>query len=433
MSMDILLVNPPNCGRSIPEERYGIDSFRQIFRGEPLALEVLAGNLAPHQVIILDLKASSFDLADYLSRHHPDIIAFTAMTCEANTVVALAQTARRCGDAVIVIGGIHASADPEFFNRAPFDFIVIGLGEFSFAELVAALERDETAPEIPGVAATCPGAPLRWQPRDYRRDNYGNTPPPRYDLVRHYRDSYVIRNLNIAMGYVVSAFGCPYRCSFCSISAQTGGRYLTRDCATVVRDLSLLPDSSFIRLVDANTFGSLAHAEELCRAIAAADAGKQYLLDVRADTVVRQPHLLEQWRDIGLRAVVIGFEEIDDTRLQAMNKSAAARLNSEALDILHQLGISVIGDFIVDPEYTECDFDRLHDYIGTHAIDLPMITIMTPLPGTQLYRQMCGEITEHNLDYYTLTNAVTRTRLEEKRFYTRYAQLIRHCHSRASI
>jgi len=38
--MKILLINPPNCGKSIPEERYGIDSIRQIFRGEPLALQL---------------------------------------------------------------------------------------------------------------------------------------------------------------------------------------------------------------------------------------------------------------------------------------------------------------------------------------------------------------------------------------------------------
>ena len=43
--MKILLVNPPNCGRSIPEEEYGIDTIKMIFRGEPLALEVIAGNL----------------------------------------------------------------------------------------------------------------------------------------------------------------------------------------------------------------------------------------------------------------------------------------------------------------------------------------------------------------------------------------------------
>jgi len=52
--MNILLVNPPNCGRSIPEERYGIDSIKQIFRGEPLSIEALAGNLRDHEVHIVD-------------------------------------------------------------------------------------------------------------------------------------------------------------------------------------------------------------------------------------------------------------------------------------------------------------------------------------------------------------------------------------------
>ena len=50
----ILLVNPPNSGRSIPEERYGIESIKEIFRGEPLALEVLAGALPGRDVRILD-------------------------------------------------------------------------------------------------------------------------------------------------------------------------------------------------------------------------------------------------------------------------------------------------------------------------------------------------------------------------------------------
>ena len=55
--MNILLINPPNCGRSIPEERYGITSIKQIFRGEPLGLEELAGNLDNHTVHLVDLKA----------------------------------------------------------------------------------------------------------------------------------------------------------------------------------------------------------------------------------------------------------------------------------------------------------------------------------------------------------------------------------------
>lgn len=41
-SMKILPVNPSNAGRGIPEENYGITSVKQIFRGEPFILEVIA-------------------------------------------------------------------------------------------------------------------------------------------------------------------------------------------------------------------------------------------------------------------------------------------------------------------------------------------------------------------------------------------------------
>ena len=72
--MRILLINPPNCGRSIPEERYGITSLKQIFRGEPLALEELAGNLTEHAVRILDLKADPESLGRELAEFGPCLL-----------------------------------------------------------------------------------------------------------------------------------------------------------------------------------------------------------------------------------------------------------------------------------------------------------------------------------------------------------------------
>ena len=54
--MKILLVNPPNSGISIPVEKYGLKATQKIFKGEPFALEVLAGNLENHEIRIIDLK-----------------------------------------------------------------------------------------------------------------------------------------------------------------------------------------------------------------------------------------------------------------------------------------------------------------------------------------------------------------------------------------
>jgi hypothetical protein len=94
--MKILLVNPPNCGRSIPEEQYGITSLKQLFKGEPFNLEVLAGPLAGHDVLIFDGKSEAPEnFRKVLEDFGPDVVGFTALTCEANTVIRQAAEVRR--------------------------------------------------------------------------------------------------------------------------------------------------------------------------------------------------------------------------------------------------------------------------------------------------------------------------------------------------
>jgi hypothetical protein len=105
--MKIMLVNPPNCGRSIPEEEYGITSIKQIFRGEPFNLEVLAAPLADEEVTIFDLKCAGEEAFwKGLDEFLPDIVGFTSLTCEANTVIRLAAGVRQRINSIIVIGAI---------------------------------------------------------------------------------------------------------------------------------------------------------------------------------------------------------------------------------------------------------------------------------------------------------------------------------------
>ncbi|MFT5699198.1 MAG: radical SAM superfamily enzyme YgiQ (UPF0313 family) [Desulforhopalus sp.] len=432
--MNILLINPPNCGRSIPEERYGIVSLKQIFRGEPLALEELAGNLRQHNVRIVDLKANPGGLDETLSYFNPDLVGITGVTCEANSMLSIASQVKKQCLATVVVGGIHASNDPGFFNHEAIDFIVVGLGKKVFADLVSLLELG-TPDDItlPGLLRTNPGHKIQ-------RPNYCNSvldlvedKPPAYDLVSSYRSHYVLEKLGVNMGFVASASGCTHRCSFCCIKGQTGGKYLTKSIDAVIRDIKLLGDIPVIRLVDANTFGDIERARALCRALVTSELKKQYLADIRSDTVARYPEMLREWKEAGLRAVVIGFEEISDASLSAMNKANKASINTEAISILNDLGITIVGDFIISPEYEEGDFERLGTYLGERQVDLPMITVMTPLPGTLLYDQQKNRIVNHNLDYYTLTNAVTKTKLDEKLFYTLYAELLSNSHKNARI
>ncbi|MHB8771063.1 MAG: B12-binding domain-containing radical SAM protein [Syntrophales bacterium] len=429
--MNILLVNPPNAGRSIPEEEYGITSIKQLFRGEPFSLEAVAGPLTGHDVRIADLKCEEEQyLWDECARFAPEVVGFTAVTCEANTVLRLSAGLKRRGRPVVVVGGTHATLDPAFFNLPQIDYVVAGLGKRSFSELADRLARNLPGDGIPGVARTSPGKPLAFTPRRYGREDLMEGHPPRYDLVGQWRDRYVIERLGLRMGFVATAEGCTHRCSFCAIPEMTGGRYLTHAPESVIRAIGLLGDIPFIRMVDANSFGDPAASAELCDAITAAGIKKKFFGDIRADTIAGQPALLKKWKEAGLHAVVVGFEELDPGRCGAYHKRYAGGVIEEALSVLHETGLMIVGDFIVAPDYGEQEFRALEEFIGRSGIQVPVLSILTPIPGTPLYETMRERITIRDLDYYTFLNAVVPTRMPEKAFYGCFAEVLKRLHDK---
>ena len=429
--LKIMLVNPPNCGRSIPEEEYGITSLKQLFKGEPFSLQVLAGPLREHDVLIFDMKCESEEAFwAAFNQFRPDVVGLTAVTCEANTVIRLAENVKEKSDATVVIGGNHATYNPEYFNRPPFDYIVIGLGKKSFAQLIGKLAEGKKSNGIAGIAKTTPGKPLTYLMRNYDETDLMPEIPPRYDLIAKYRDQYFLEQLGLRMGFVLSAYGCTHKCSFCAIPNMAGGKYLNYEADAVVRDIVLLGDTSFIRLVDANTFGNARHSQKLCDKIIRAGIVNKYFADVRADTIVKHPELIKNWKDAGLYAVIVGFEDVSDERLTSYNKKYQGQVISQAIEILHKLGIVIIGDFIASPRDEEDDFKKLENFILKHQIEVPVISVLTPLPGTQLYKTMKKDIIIDDLDYYTFTNAVTATKMPAKVFYQTYAGLMKRLHGK---
>jgi radical SAM superfamily enzyme YgiQ (UPF0313 family) len=123
--------------------------------------------------------------------------------------------------------------------------------------------------------------------------------------------------------------------------------------------------------------------------------------------------------------VVVGFEDIQDRRIEGYNKKYQARIIPRSIELLHELNMLIVGDFIVPPDYTEGDFAELERFIGANGIQVPVLSVLTPIPGTPLYETMKDRIVIRDLDYYTFTNAVVPTFLPEKVFYETFSELVK--------
>jgi hypothetical protein len=87
--------------------------------------------------------------------------------------------------------------------------------------------------------------------------------------------------------------------------------------------------------------------------------------------------------------------------------------------------VLIWGAFIVDPEWTDDDFKLLRDYVSRRQITHTQFTVLTPLPGTQLYRDRRDELLTGDYSCFDTLHAVLPTRLPRERFYQNFADLYR--------
>jgi hopanoid C-3 methylase len=125
--------------------------------------------------------------------------------------------------------------------------------------------------------------------------------------------------------------------------------------------------------------------EELARQIQAAGIKKYFTVQTRTDIICKFPHLIEMWKQCGDLAIFLGLESVTDEGLDAVNKKNTAANNVRALAILKELGVGFTPNFIVDPAWGREDFERLRDWIEPTGAYNSGFSVLTPLPGTDLW------------------------------------------------
>ncbi len=156
-------------------------------------------------------------------------------------------------DAVIIGGGEHATAMPEFILKdcTAIDYLVLGEGEETVTDLIAALLQGEDAFNVQGIGFV-QGQQVIQTPRRTRIKEINAITRPAWDLLplENYLAGGYSFGVNIGRTIPLMATrGCPYQCTFCSNPSMWTTRWTARTPEDVVDEMQ-----EYIRRYNAQNF-----------------------------------------------------------------------------------------------------------------------------------------------------------------------------------
>jgi radical SAM superfamily enzyme YgiQ (UPF0313 family) len=403
-----------------PDFQSSLAGFRRAAMPEPLGLEMLAAVAEEHDVRILDMRLDG-DLDAAFAAFDPDLVGVTALTPEVYAAQDVLRRVKRLdADTFTFVGGHHATLLPQDFQLPTVDAIAPGEGEIIFPRMLDALANGRDVSTVAGLIWRNSDGAFVANPDGPVDLDMDALPLPRRDLTAPYRDEYFFL-FDKPDSSVATGRGCPYRCNFCSVWKFYEGRTRQMSADRVVREVAGI-ETDHITFVDDNFLMNHRRENEIADRIKAEGIQKRYSMECRTDSIVRHPELVSKWVDIGLYAVLLGLEGSDRT-LKSVNKKNSADVNNEAIRILQDHGVIIWGAFIADPSWDVADFQDLREYVNRHHITHTQFTVLTPLPGSELYQQRRSEVITDDYTCYDCLHSVLPTKLPREQFYQEFAKL----------
>src|SRR5262249_39012472 len=413
--MNVLLLRPDPGN-----ERFGLGPF---FRVEPLGLEYVGAALRQrrHDVTAVDLRFGG-SIASWVRRTRPRVVGLSGMhALEYDKILEAARAVRRASpDAFLIAGGHATAAYPSPLETEGLDAICVDDGEEVVPALVDALERGRPLSTIPALRLRGREGWISTPPLE-ERTGLDKVPLPARDLVARHRNVYHCL-LFKPVWLIETARGCPFRCSFCSVWQLYGRSFRERSIGAVVEDFASVGDSIFV--ADDLFWNHPARSLELAQALRKRGIRKRWLLvQTRTDLVCREPELLEAWRPIARDFdIFFGLEAASDEGLAHVVKDNNISASVEAARVARSMGYGVTGNFLVDPDWSENEFVELWDFVAKYGFQRAGYTILTPLPGTELFTKLAPALEGQPWFKYDMHHLLYEPRLGARRFFELYAE-----------
>jgi len=365
--MKIALVIPMNSSKSSRSfydyKFYSTFLLSRRYISYLLAIPTLASLTPPqHEIRVFDENIEDIDYT-----WEADLVGISVRTMFARRAYSISGKFRERG-VKTVLGGIHPSMCPEEALEYC-DSVVVGEAENIWPALLQDAENG------------C----LK---RLYKAENFSELrASPAAVRTSLSREMYL-------QDIVQTTKGCPYHCEFCSVYAFDGQKIRNKTIEQVIAEIqdiksthSKYKKKNAIFFADDNIIANKKYARELFLAL------KEHNINWMCQASInisQEDELLGLMRDSGCGAVFIGFESISRENLATMHKEINLRYDYvEAIKKIQSYGLLVHSSFIVGYDFdSPSTFDELIDFIQETKLLAPLINVLTPFPGTELFKRL---------------------------------------------
>lgn len=318
----------------------------------------------------------------------------------------IANEFRKRGVAVVA-GGIHVTCYPQ--ECIPyFDAICIGAAERVWTRLIEDAMKNKL------------------QKVYHDMDNFRGSEIASPMYGKHAKSKYLYSNV------ITTSRGCPNRCDFC-YNSSSNRFYIQRPIADVIRDIKSL-ETRHVLFIDDNFIGTPSYTRELLSEMKYLNLKWSAAVTTR---ILDYPDLLDLMAKTGCQSLFIGFESINNTALRNVNKDNQFEKYEKLIQAIHSRGIMINASLVfgLDGDGPEVFVSTL-EWLEKNHIETMTAHILTPYPGTALYRRMneSGRITDYNLSKYNTAHVVFKPLgMTAEELYNGYLRMYRKFYSFRSI
>ncbi len=339
----------------------------------------------------------------------PELVGITVHLTFARRAYQLAAWYRERG-AKVVLGGLHATSCPDEV-AAHADAVAVGEGVQLWEKILQDAESGRLRPRYAG---------------SFRRP-YREEPAPRRDLID--------RRSFLTTTSLIATRGCHNRCDFCYLATDGLHQpYQLRDVEQVIDEIRT-DGQPYVVFTDNNLGSRPAYLRQLCRALRPLEIiwSAAVTIDVTDD-----PSLVLEMARAGCTGVFVGFESLENENLLRAGKRTPPPADyARRVEMLHDCGIQVNGSFVLGFDSDGPGvFERTVEWVEATRLECATFHILTPYPGTPLFRQLEaeGRILHRDWDRYDTAHVVFQPRrMSVEQLAEGYALCYRRLFSHGSI